>query len=166
MGNIRKLAEDYYSFILKYDECFYKKYKEEETENNQALLKFKSIFNEMIEKDTRPYTSLTKGNEIEELENIIDNDKKTLKKYLRMFDYFSDQCYELAEIELRKYYSGNNIEKNSDEILDTIDECIKNNKFDGEIFSQELIEKCNLLKESDILYDRLTQAYKKIYVHK
>lgn len=162
MGNTRKLAEDYYSFILKYDECFYKKYKEDETETNQALLKFKSIFNEMIEKDTRPYTSLTKGKEIEELENIIDNDKKTLKKYLRMFDYFSDQCYDLAEIELRKYYEENNVEKSPDEILDTIDECIKNNKFDSEIFSQELIEKCNLLKESDILYDRLTQAYKNI----
>ena len=32
MENTKKLAEDYYNFILKYDECFYKKYKKEETE--------------------------------------------------------------------------------------------------------------------------------------
>ena len=162
MENTKKLAEDYYNFILKYDECFYKKYKKEETETNQNLLRFKSIFNEMIEKEFRPYTSLTKGREIEELEYILNNDVKTLKHHLRMFDFFSDQCYDLAEIELREYYAKNNIKKNRDKILDTIVECIENNKFDSKIFSQELIEKCNLLKKSDSIYDRLTQAFKNL----
>ena len=30
MNSLRKLAEDYYNFILKYDECFYKKYQKED----------------------------------------------------------------------------------------------------------------------------------------
>lgn len=37
MNSLRKLAEDYYNFILKYDECFYKKYQKEE------LLKVKTL---------------------------------------------------------------------------------------------------------------------------
>ena len=160
MENTRKLAEDYYSFIFKYDECFYKKYKNEETEMDEELLKFKSLFDEMIEPEVRPYTLLTEGKGIEELEDIINNDEKTLKKHLRLFDFISEQCYELAEIELREYYAKNNIKKSHDKIFDIVDECIKNNKFDSEIFSQELIEKCNILNEADILCDRLTQACK------
>ena len=37
MENTKKLAEDYYNFILKYDECFYKKYKKEETDQIHNL---------------------------------------------------------------------------------------------------------------------------------
>ena len=68
----------------------------------------------------------------------------------------------MAEIELREYYAKNNIKKNRDKILDTIVECRENNKFYSKIFSQELIEKFNLLKKSDSIYDRLTQAFKNL----
>lgn len=162
MEDKRKLAEDYYNFILKYDECFYKKYKEKETETDKHILEIKAIFNRMMDKEIRPYTSLAKGKEIEELVYIVGNDTETLKKHLRMFDYISDQCYDLAEIELRHYCIENNIKKSHDKIIDTISECIETNKFDSKIFSQELIEKCNLLRESDSIYDRLTQVYKDI----
>lgn len=160
MESTRKLAEDYYSFILKYDDCFYKKYKKEETETNKEVLKIKEIFNEMLEKKLRPYTSLTKGKEIEELEYILCNDAERLKQHLRIFDLLSDECYDLAVIELRKYYAENNIKKPYDKIFSSIIKCMETNKFDSKIFSQELIEKCNLMKESDEIYDRLSQVYK------
>lgn len=162
MENTRKLAEDYYSFITKYDECFYKKYKKEETETDKNILKFKAIFNEMLEKEVRPYTSLTKGKEIEELEYIFCNDAERLNHYLRLFDFLSDECYDLAVMELRKYYAENNIKKSYDKIVDIVSGYIDTNKFDTKIFSQELIEKCNLMKESEEIYDRVTQAYKNI----
>ena len=38
---------------------------------------------------------------------------------------------------------------------------MENNTFDIKIFSQELIEKSNLMKESDEICERLTQVYKK-----
>ena len=88
MNSLRKLAEDYYNFILKYDECFYKKYQKEE------LLKVKILFNEILEKYSRPYKKLTSGKEIEELEYILSNDSDTLMNHLKMFDYLSDECYD------------------------------------------------------------------------
>ena len=42
MEDIKKLAEDYYNFILKYDECFFKKYKEKEAEKDEKALKIKT----------------------------------------------------------------------------------------------------------------------------
>lgn len=162
MENTRKLAQDYYNFILKYDDCFYKKYKKEETETNKDVLKIKEIFNEMLEKELRPYTSLTKGKEIEELEYILCNDAERLKQHLRIFDLLSDECYDLAVIELRKYYAENNIYKSYEKIFSSIIKCMETNEFDSKIFSQELIEKCNLMKESEEIYDRVTQAYKNI----
>lgn len=162
MENTKKLAEDYYSFILKYDECFYKKYKKEETETNEDVIKIKAIFNEMLEKELRPYTSLTKGKEVEELEYIFSNNSEILYHYLKIFDFLNDQCYDLAEIELKNYYAKNNIKKSHDEILDTIEEYIENNSFDNTIFSQECIEKCNIMKEADEIYKRLSETYKNI----
>lgn len=162
MENTKKLAKDYYNFILKYDDCFYKKYKKEETETNKEVLKIKEIFNEIVEKEFRPYTFLTKGKEIEELEYIFCNDAEKLNQYLRIFDLLSDDCYDLAVIELRKYYAENNINKSYEKIFNSIIKCMETNEFDSKIFSQELIEKCNLMKESDNIYDRLIQAYKNI----
>lgn len=40
---------------------------------------------------------------------------------------------------------------------------MENNTFDIKIFSQELIEKSNLMKESDEICVRLTQVYKKVF---
>jgi len=155
MENKRKLAEDYYNFILKYDECFYKKYKEKETEMDK-------YFNRLmgIDKEIRPYIFLTKGKEVEELVYILDNDIKTLNKHLRMFDYISEQCYDLAEIELTQYYAKNNIKKNNEKIINEITKYIEKNGFDRTIFTKELIEKCNILKESNSIYNRLMQVYK------
>ena len=110
MNSLRKLAEDYYNFILKYDECFYKKYQKEE------LLKVKTLFNEMLEKYSRPYKKLTSGKEIEELEYILSNDSDTLMNHLKMFDYLSDECYDLAKKELKEYYDKNNIKESQDKI--------------------------------------------------
>lgn len=58
MNSLRKLEKDYYNFILKYDECFYKKYQKEE------LLKVKTLFNEMLEKYSRSYKKLTSGKKL------------------------------------------------------------------------------------------------------
>ena len=76
-----------------------------------------------------------------------------------MFDFISDECYDLAELELEKYYLKNNLEANPDEILDTAIECIEQDKLDRKIFSEELIEKYNLMKESDSICKRLVQVY-------
>ena len=156
MNSLRKLAEDYYNFILKYDECFYKKYQKEE------LLKVKTLFNEMLEKYSRPYKKLTSGKEIEELEYILSNDSDTLMNHLKMFDYLSDECYDLAKKELKEYYDKNNIKESQDKINEILIKCMENNTFDSKIFSQELIEKSNLMKESDEICERLTQVYKKV----
>ena len=160
MNSLRKSAEDYYNFILKYDECFYNKYPKEETEKNEELLKFKTLFNEMLEEQTRPYKTLTKGKEIEEIEYIFSNDSKTFLRYLKIFDYLSDECYDLAEKELKEYYAKNNIKRSHNEIIDILTKYMDNNTFDSKIFSQELIEKCNLMNEADEIYERLTQIYK------
>lgn len=168
MENKRKLAEDYYKFILKYDECFYKKYKEETATDKYGL---KEVMDRFTDKEFRPYIFLTKGKEVEELVYILESDIKTLKKHLRMFDYISEQCYDLAEIELTQYYAktelhpyyaGNDINKSSEEIFDKIEEDIENNSFDSKIFSEELIEKCNILKESKSIYNRLMQVYEEM----
>ena len=39
---------------------------------------------------------------------------------------------------------------------------MENNTFDSKIFSQELIEKSNLMKEADEICERLAQVYKKV----
>jgi len=158
MEDKRKLAEDYYKFILKYDECFYKKYREEETETDKYGLK--SVMDRFIDKEIRPYIFLTKGQELEELVYILNKDIKTLGKHFRMFDYISDQCYELAEIELTQYYVKNNIKKSNEKIINEITKYIEKNSFDRKIFTKELIEKCNILKESNSIYNRLMQVYK------
>lgn len=163
MNSLRKLAEDYYSFILKYDECFYNKYQKEEIKTNEDLLKIQKIFNETFEKYTRPYKTLTKGKEIEELECIFANDSEILHYYFRMFDYISDECYDLAEMELRKYYDQNNMKKSDDEITNVLIKCMEDNKFDAKIFSQELIEKSNLMKEADEIYAILSQVRPNVY---
>ena len=156
MNSLRKLEKDYYNFILKYDECFYKKYQKEE------LLKVKTLFNEMLEKYSRPYKKLTSGKEIEKLEYILSNDSDTLMNHLKMFDYLSDECYDLAKKELKEYYDKNNIKESQDKINEILIKCMENNTFDSKIFSQELIEKSNLMKESDEICERLTQVYKKV----
>lgn len=159
MEDIKKLAVDYYNFILKYDECFFKKYKKKEAEKDEKALNLEEIINKELEKMTRPYISLTKGKEIEELEYILSNKNEKLKHYIRIFDFISDECYDLAELELEKYYLKNNLEANPDEILDTAIECIEQDKLDRKIFSEELIEKYNLMKESDSICKRLVQVY-------
>lgn len=75
-----------------------------------------------------------------------------------MFDFISDQCYDLAKMELETYYLENSIKKSREEIFNIIDKCFENNSFDTEIFSNELIEKSNLLKESESIYIKLCQA--------
>ena len=49
----------------------------------------------------------------------------------------------------------------SNKINEILIKCMENNTFDSKIFSQELIEKSNLMKESDEICERLTQVYKK-----
>ena len=159
MEDIKKLAEDYYNFILKYDECFFKKYKKKETEKDEKALNLEEIINKELEKMTRPYISLTKGKEIEELEYILSNKKEKLKRYIKMFDFISDECYALAGLELEKYYIKNNLEVNPGEILNMVIKCIEQDKFDRKIFSEELIEKCNLMKEANAICKRLEQIY-------
>lgn len=66
-----------------------------------------------------------------------------------MFDYLSDECYDLAKKELKEYYDKNNIKESQDKINEILIKCMENNTFDSKIFSQELIEKSNLMKESD-----------------
>mgnify|MGYP003366917251 FL=1 len=160
MEDIKKLAEDYYNFILKYDECFFKKYKEKEAEKDEKALNIiKEIINKELERMTRPYLFLTKGKEIEELEYILSNKKEKLKRYIKMFDFISDECYALAGLELEKYYIKNNLEVNPGEILNMVIKCIEQDKFDRKIFSEELIEKCNLMKEANAICKRLEQIY-------
>lgn len=135
MNSLRKLAEDYYNFILKYDECFYKKYQKEE------LLKVKTLFNEMLEKYSRPYKKLTSGKEIEELEYILSNDSDTLMNHLKMFDYLGDECYDLAKKKLKEYYDKNNIKESQDKINEILIKCMENNTFDSKYFHKSLLKK-------------------------
>ena len=135
MNSLRKLAEDYYNFILKYDECFYKKYQKEE------LLKVKILFNEMLEKYSRPYKKLTSGKEIEELEYILSNDSDTLMNHLKMFNYLGDECYDLAKKELKEYYDKNNIKESQDKINEILIKCMENNTFDSKYFHKSLLKK-------------------------
>ena len=171
MTNIKKLARDYYNFILKYDNIFFNKYKKIDyfddyfkklNYDNEIVSNCNDFLVKELEEVIRPYTNLTKGKEIEELEYIFTNNIQEFKLFLKMFDFISDECYELAEVELKKYYSEKCIKKSENSIYKEIAKCLRNNTCDNEIFSNEVIEKSNLLKEAQGIYRRLLKVYREM----
>lgn len=160
--NIKELANRFYNFILKYDSCI-NKYKKQENQAEKDLLNITKTFNDILENEyIKPYSFLTKGREIEELEYILSSDKETVCKYMRIYDYLEDECFELGKQELEKYYLKHNITRSEDEIFEILEKYSTHNNFDETIFSEEVIEKNKLLKEYDCINKQLCVAYKNI----
>lgn len=158
------LAGKYYKFALKHDEYF-EKCRHSQNKKLRDIINYYS--SEEQQKRNFPWKFLTKGSELEELQNIFESDFTKIIDYLKIEDFVYDNFYTLAEDELIKYYDKCNITKDEDVLIKEIQDFKFDRSFKRKVFNKETLELYRLYKEIEpltgALYDKFKELLEKQY---
>lgn len=153
------LAGKYYILIQKFENHL-KKYEQLPTKKVSSKYKdILSFINEYYAKEYYPWRSLPKGRELEEINKIFSSDVKGIINYLKITDMLHDNFYTLAEDELKKYYSKEQVSKSEDKIIEELLEFNFDRKFKRKVFSKETLELHRLFEEAQPLEKELYDTY-------
>lgn len=165
--NVEEIAKQYYNAITVYED--YLKSNDFEMELNNYSEKEKEIYGaingvvrEMYERRYTPWR-LLEGDIVENLKSIFSEGGDNIMNYIAVCDGIGDELTELAEEELKKYYSNQG--KIIDDHLENeiIEEAISlhlKEIIDKNIYSEELLKLHSIARMFDDVCDKLYKFYK------
>lgn len=149
MNKIDELVEKYYIAILEYEYYLSLSNRgkintvELPKENQEAYLQIYRVMEEMYEKDYMPWR-LLKGDLKTEIKKVFEENKNSIRYYLRICDAVWDDFYSMLESDLTKYYknSGKDIEdeKVKEEISDIAYDISSTTNLDSKIYSANTLK--------------------------
>lgn len=164
--NVDELAKQYYDAILIYEDYLKDNKKEINLDNYSEVEKeiFTTIYesvNEMYEKRYTPWRLLD-GDIVNNLKIIFSEGGKNILNYIAICDGIGDTLTELAEEDLKKYYSNQG--KTLDDYLENeiIEEAVSlhlKEQIDKNIYSEEVLKLHFIARKFDDVCDKLFKFY-------